>query len=179
MTGSVNAAMNTPERCAASSIAPWLFSWPCSPAARFTTPSGGPPKRLDKWWEVQAHCEALARHLAEATYWILTRREAYREPTGSAVSSTRERRGTPVSRGTGYTPRAGPPGVPRNKVTRNTRRLTPQCIDRRRADIHAGTPGPAEEQSCAARLAGDHNPRFPPRARRNRKRIRRATIGRP
>src|SRR3990167_4933760 len=54
MTGSVNAAMNTPERCAAWSIAPWLFSWPCSPAARFTTPSGGPPKRLDKWWEVQA-----------------------------------------------------------------------------------------------------------------------------
>src|SRR3990167_3496975 len=54
MTGSVNAAMNTPERCAAWSIAPWLFSWPCSPAARFTTPSGGLPKRLDKWWEVQA-----------------------------------------------------------------------------------------------------------------------------
>ena len=81
--------------------------------------------------------------------------------------------------GTGYTPRAGPPGIPRNEVTRNARRLTPQRIDRRRADIHAGTPGPAEEQSCAARLAGDHNPQFPPRARRNRKRIRRATIGRP
>jgi error-prone DNA polymerase len=33
---------------------------------------------------------AVARHLAEATYWILTRREGYREPAHSAgpVSST-------------------------------------------------------------------------------------------
>jgi transposase len=31
---------------------------------------------------------AVARHLAEATYWILTKEEAYREPTRSAVSST-------------------------------------------------------------------------------------------
>jgi len=32
---------------------------------------------------------AVARHLAEATYWMLTKQEAYREPTRSAVSSTR------------------------------------------------------------------------------------------
>lgn len=30
---------------------------------------------------------AVARHLAEATYWVLTRREAYREP--DSVSSTK------------------------------------------------------------------------------------------
>jgi transposase len=32
---------------------------------------------------------AVARHLAEATYWILTKEEAYREPTRLTVSSTR------------------------------------------------------------------------------------------
>jgi transposase len=32
---------------------------------------------------------ALARHLAEATYWILTKKEAYREPGSNTVSSTR------------------------------------------------------------------------------------------
>ena len=32
---------------------------------------------------------AVARHLAEATYWILTKEEAYREPARSTVSSTR------------------------------------------------------------------------------------------
>lgn len=31
---------------------------------------------------------AVARHLVEATYWMLTKREAYREPTQSAGSST-------------------------------------------------------------------------------------------
>lgn len=31
---------------------------------------------------------AVARHLAEATYWILTKREAYREPRRAAGSST-------------------------------------------------------------------------------------------
>jgi transposase len=36
---------------------------------------------------------AVARHLAEATYWILTKQEAYREPTRSAVSSTGGERG--------------------------------------------------------------------------------------
>jgi transposase len=35
---------------------------------------------------------ALARHLAEATYWILTKQEPYREPKPSAVSSTRGKR---------------------------------------------------------------------------------------
>jgi transposase len=32
---------------------------------------------------------AVARHLAEATYWILTKGEAYREPGRHAVSSTK------------------------------------------------------------------------------------------
>ena len=32
---------------------------------------------------------AVARHLAEATYWILTKEEAYREPRKQAVSSTK------------------------------------------------------------------------------------------
>ena len=32
---------------------------------------------------------AVARHLAEATYWILTKREPYREPQRQAVSSTK------------------------------------------------------------------------------------------
>jgi transposase len=31
---------------------------------------------------------AVARHLAEATYWILTKREPYREPAGGPASST-------------------------------------------------------------------------------------------
>lgn len=35
---------------------------------------------------------AVARHLAEATYWILTKEEAYREPTRLAVSSTGDQR---------------------------------------------------------------------------------------
>jgi transposase len=35
---------------------------------------------------------AVARHLAEATYWILTKEEAYREPTRSTVSSTGDQR---------------------------------------------------------------------------------------
>ena len=33
---------------------------------------------------------AVARHLAEATYWILTKGESYREPQQHAVSSTKE-----------------------------------------------------------------------------------------
>jgi transposase len=36
---------------------------------------------------------AVARHLAEATYWILTKQEAYREPNAAAVSSTGDKRG--------------------------------------------------------------------------------------
>ena len=32
---------------------------------------------------------AVARHLAEATYWILTKGEPYREPKQHAVSSTK------------------------------------------------------------------------------------------
>lgn len=40
---------------------------------------------------------ALARHLAEATYWILTKQEPYREPKASAVSSTGDKRGLSMS----------------------------------------------------------------------------------
>src|SRR5262245_11313336 len=36
---------------------------------------------------------AVARHLAEATYWILTKQQPYREPTTAAVSSTGDQRG--------------------------------------------------------------------------------------
>ena len=36
---------------------------------------------------------AVARHLAEATYWILSKQEPYREPQATAVSSTRDKRG--------------------------------------------------------------------------------------
>ena len=36
---------------------------------------------------------ALARHLAEATYWVLTKQESYREPQTTAVSSTGDKRG--------------------------------------------------------------------------------------
>ena len=36
---------------------------------------------------------AVARHLAEATYWILTKQEIYREPNVAAVSSTGDKRG--------------------------------------------------------------------------------------
>lgn len=35
---------------------------------------------------------AVARHLAEATYWILSKQESYREPKPSAGSSTRDQR---------------------------------------------------------------------------------------
>ena len=40
---------------------------------------------------------AVARHLAEATYWILSKQEPYREPKPSAVSSTRDQRTWPMS----------------------------------------------------------------------------------
>jgi hypothetical protein len=36
---------------------------------------------------------AVARHLAEATYWILAKQEAYREPNAATVSSTGDKRG--------------------------------------------------------------------------------------
>src|SRR5881397_4353326 len=36
---------------------------------------------------------AVARHLAEAAYWILTKQEPYREPNAAAVSSTGDKRG--------------------------------------------------------------------------------------
>jgi transposase len=36
---------------------------------------------------------AVAPHLAEATYWILTKQESYREPKAAAVSSTGDKRG--------------------------------------------------------------------------------------
>jgi len=35
---------------------------------------------------------AVARHLAEATYWLLSKQETYREPQSSAVSSTGDKR---------------------------------------------------------------------------------------
>jgi hypothetical protein len=35
----------------------------------------------------------VARHLAEATYWILTKHESYREPKIATVSSTGDKRG--------------------------------------------------------------------------------------
>jgi transposase len=35
---------------------------------------------------------AVARHLAEATFWILTKHEPYREPRSTGVSSTRDKR---------------------------------------------------------------------------------------
>ncbi len=35
---------------------------------------------------------AVARHLAEATYWLLSKQEPYREPQSSAVSSTGDKR---------------------------------------------------------------------------------------
>ena len=40
---------------------------------------------------------AVARHLAEATFWILSKHESYREPKASAVSSTGNKRGWPLS----------------------------------------------------------------------------------
>lgn len=40
---------------------------------------------------------AVARHLAEATYWILNKQEHYREPKTSAVSSTGDQRGKTMS----------------------------------------------------------------------------------
>jgi transposase len=40
---------------------------------------------------------AVARHLAEATYGILGKQEFYREPKASAVSSTGDKRGWPLS----------------------------------------------------------------------------------
>jgi transposase len=36
---------------------------------------------------------AVARHLAEAAYWMLTKHEPYREPRTTTVSSTRDKRG--------------------------------------------------------------------------------------
>jgi transposase len=35
---------------------------------------------------------AVARHLAEATYWVLTKHEPYREPKSTVASSTRDKR---------------------------------------------------------------------------------------
>jgi hypothetical protein len=35
---------------------------------------------------------AVARYLAEATFWLLSKQEAYREPQASAVSSTGDKR---------------------------------------------------------------------------------------
>lgn len=44
----------------------------------------------------QGHAKAIgavARHLAEATYWILTKQEPYRQPKASAVAPTGDKRG--------------------------------------------------------------------------------------
>src|SRR5262249_44003459 len=40
---------------------------------------------------------AVARHLAEATFWVLSKQEAYREPKVSTVSSTGGKREIPLS----------------------------------------------------------------------------------
>jgi Transposase IS116/IS110/IS902 family len=40
---------------------------------------------------------AVARHLAEATYWLLSKQEPYREPQASAVSSTGDKRDVAMS----------------------------------------------------------------------------------
>ena len=40
---------------------------------------------------------AVARHLAEATFWILGKHEPDREPKASAVSPTGDKRGWPLS----------------------------------------------------------------------------------
>src|SRR5215510_5694156 len=40
---------------------------------------------------------AVARHLAEATFWILSQQESYREPKISTVSSTGDKREIPLS----------------------------------------------------------------------------------
>jgi hypothetical protein len=40
---------------------------------------------------------AVARHPAEATYWILSKQEPYREPKVAAVSSTGDKREPPLS----------------------------------------------------------------------------------
>jgi hypothetical protein len=40
---------------------------------------------------------AVARHLAEATFWILSKQEPYREPKVSTVSSTGGKRENPLS----------------------------------------------------------------------------------
>jgi transposase len=40
---------------------------------------------------------AVARHLAEATYWLLSKQEPYREPHASAVSSTGDKRAFAMS----------------------------------------------------------------------------------
>ena len=42
---------------------------------------------------IQKAIGAVARHLADATYWILTKQETYREPNAAAVSSTGDKRG--------------------------------------------------------------------------------------
>jgi transposase len=36
---------------------------------------------------------AVVRHLAQASYWMLSRHEPYREPRSTTVSSTRDKRG--------------------------------------------------------------------------------------
>jgi hypothetical protein len=42
--------------------------------------------------------ERFAReYLAEATFWILSKQEPYREPKASVVSSTGDKRGWPLS----------------------------------------------------------------------------------
>jgi len=63
-----------------------------------------PPRHVSRLYDRVArrkgHAKAIgavARHLAEATYWILSKQEPYREPTASAVSSTGDKRGKPMS----------------------------------------------------------------------------------
>jgi transposase len=66
---------------AANVIAIQALRWPHRHAARLyrrVKERRGHPKAVG----------AVARHLAEATYWMLTKNEPYREPVSRAVSST-------------------------------------------------------------------------------------------
>jgi hypothetical protein len=55
------------------------------------TPATSANERI-AWRKGHPDIGAVARHLAEATYWLLSEQEAYREPHASAVSSTGDKR---------------------------------------------------------------------------------------
>ena len=58
------------------------------------------PSEVDAVLAKDSHPKAIgavARHLAEATFWILSKQEPYREPKISTVSSTGDKREIPLS----------------------------------------------------------------------------------